>query len=164
MSRGEMLRSMSGINRSEVKEPEEKKDATEAVLRAEKETLIAAKTESASEFEERIGDQGANTEGLINTLSEILGDITRAPEDVVLAGYSEACISVLLKHLDTSGVSKASLEDVVTSKLLLDPASVARLAGEDTSLRAAHHKVQVLLRAEVHWLLASQVSHYHDDT
>ena len=47
MSRGEMLRSMSGINRSEVKEPEEKKDATEAVLRAEKETLIAAKTESS---------------------------------------------------------------------------------------------------------------------
>ena len=158
MSRGEMLRSMSGINRSEVKEPEEKKDASEAVLRAEKETLIAAKTESASEFEERIGDQGADTEGLTNTLSEILGDITRAPEDVVLAGYSEACISVLLKHLDTSGVSKASLEDVVTSKLLLDPASVARLAGEDISLRAAHHKVQVLLRAEVHWLLASQVS------
>ena len=75
-----------------------------------------------------------------------------------MAGYSEACIFVLLKHLDTFGVSKASLEDVVTSKLLLDPASVARLAGEDTSLWAAHHKVRVLLRAEVHWLLASQVS------
>ena len=68
----------------------------------------------------------------------------------MLAGYSEACIFVLLNHLETFGVSKASLEDVVTSKLLLDPASVARLAGEVTSLRAAHHKVQVLLRAEVH--------------
>ena len=79
-----------------------------------------------------------------------------SPEDIVLAGYSEACISVLLKHLDTSGVSKASLEEVVTSRLLLDPASVARLAGEDTGLRAAHH-IQVILRAEVHWLLASQV-------
>ena len=45
----------------------------------------------------------------------------------------------------------------MTSRLLLDPASVARLAGEDTDLRAANHKVQVLLRAEVHWLLASQV-------
>ena len=163
LSRGEMLRNMSGINRScSVAEPEEnKKDATEAVLQAEKESLIHGKTESASEFEERIGDHGTNTESLINTLSEILKDVTKSPEDVVLAGYSEACISVLLKHLDTSGVSKASLEDVVTSRLLLDPSSVARLAGEDTGLRAAHHKVQVLLRAEVHWLLASQVSHYH---
>ena len=109
LSRGEMLRNMSGINRScSVAEAEDnnKKDATEAVLRAEKESLILAKTESASEFEERIGDHGTNTESLIDTLSEILRDITKAPEDVVLAGYSEACISVLLKHLDTSGMTK----------------------------------------------------------
>ena len=153
---------MSGINRScSVAKPEEnKKDATEAVLHAERESLIHAKTESASEFEERIGDHGTNTESLINALSEILKDVTKSPEDIVLAGYSEACISVLLKHLDTSGVSKASLEEVVTSRLLLDPASVARLAGEDTDLRAAHH-IQVILRAEVHWLLASQVSLHH---
>ena len=110
MSRGEMLRNMSGINRScSVAEPEDvannkKADATEAVLRAEKESLILAKTESAAEFEERIGDHGTNTESLINTLSEILRDVTKAPEDVILAGYSEACISVLLKHLDTSGM------------------------------------------------------------
>ena len=167
LSRGEMLRNMSGVNRTcPVADSEDlnKKDATEAVLLAEKETLIQAKTESASEFEENIGDHGTNTESLISTLTEILRQITKDPEDVVLAGYSEACISVLLKHLDTSGVSKSSLEDVVTSKLLLDPASVARLAGEDTSLRAAHHKVQVLLRAEVHWLLASQVRDNIQDT
>ena len=64
MSRGEMLRNMSGINRScSVADPEDvannkKVDATEAVLRAEKESLILAKTESAAEFEERIGDHG----------------------------------------------------------------------------------------------------------
>ena len=85
---------------------------------------------------------------------EIGREVVTEEDDIKYAGYSDACISVLLKHLDTSGVSKANLEDVVTSKLLLDMDSVARMAGGDLKLRTAQHKVQVLLRSEVHWLLA----------
>ena len=159
LSRGEMLREMSGLNRTCAGSEEEtgaKKDAAENILNDEKESMIAAKTNAAADFEARIGDHGANTDSLIDTLDKLMEEVTKEADDVVLAGFSEACISVLLKHLDTSGVSKASLEDVVTSRLLLDVASVARLAGEDLALRSARHKVQVLLRAEVHWLLASR--------
>ena len=46
-------------------------------------------------------------------------------DDLALAGYAEACVSFLLKHLDTVGVCKTSLEEVVTSKLRLDVSTVA---------------------------------------
>ena len=106
-------------------------------------------------FQSKIGiSHGIDTNELIETLLEIGKEVVMEEDDIKYAGYSEACISVLLKHLDTSGVSKASLEDVVTSRLLLDVASVARLADGDLKLRTAQHKVQVLLRSEVHWLLA----------
>ena len=79
------------------------KDATEIVLNDEKQAAIAAKINSAAEFETKIGDHGGDISNLINTLTNILDDIIKDPNDVVLAGFSEACISVLLKHLDTSG-------------------------------------------------------------
>ena len=40
--------------------------------------------------------------------------------------------------------------------MLLDVSTVAKLFSTDPKLRVAQHKVQVLLRAEVHWLLANQ--------
>ena len=98
-----------------------------------------------------------DTDSLVESLVTLASDVTVQDDDVELAGYSEACISVLLRHLDTAQVSKSSLEDLVTTQLLVDVTHVARAAAGDVALRAAGHKLQVLLRAEVHWLLASQV-------
>ena len=61
MSRGEMLREASKMNRtSSVMDQEDgnkSKDATETVLNDEKEAVIAAKTNSAADFETRIGEK-----------------------------------------------------------------------------------------------------------
>ena len=45
----------------------------------------------------------------------------------------------------------------MTSQLLLEVSTLSKLFSADTKQRVEQHKVQVLLRAEVHWLLASQV-------
>ena len=76
--------------------------------------------------------------------------------DISLAGYSEACISHLLDHLETSGASKAGVEEVVEARLLSDVAAVAASSNNNLAVRVSQHKMQVLLRAEVHWLLASR--------
>ena len=61
MSRGEMLREASKMNRTcsvlDQEEGNKSKDATEAVLNDEKEAVIAAKTNSAAEFESKIGNE-----------------------------------------------------------------------------------------------------------
>ena len=107
MTRGELLREASKINRSssvlETDIKDTSRDATDNVLNDEKEATIAAKTNSAADFETRIGDHGGDTNSLIETLTNIRDEIVHEPHDVDLAGFSEACISVLLKHLDTSG-------------------------------------------------------------
>ena len=113
-----MLREMSGINRSVIDTCEDKvkKDSVDMILHEEKVTVIEAKTNVAADYESRIGSHGVDTETLIETLVSIVDEVTKDSDDIALAGFSEACISVLLKHLDTSGVSKTSLEDVVNSR------------------------------------------------
>ena len=96
---------------------ESKRDAAvDMILHEEKISVIEAKTNAAAEYETKIGDHGVESETLIETLVSIVDEVTRENDDIALAGFSEACISVLLKHLDTSGVSKTSLEDVVTAR------------------------------------------------
>ena len=50
-----------------------------------------------------------------------------ATGELILAGYAQACVGVLLKLLDRVWVDKTSLEEVVTSQLLLEVSSVAKL-------------------------------------
>ena len=67
--------------------------------------------------------------------------------DLQLVGCAEATVTSLLKHLDTAGVDKASLEDVVTTELLLTvPAVAARFSPAEQKqfgTRVAQHKLQV---------------------
>ena len=44
----------------------------------------------------------------------------------------------------------------MTARLLSDVAAVAASSNNNLAVRVSQHKVQVLLRAEVHWLLASR--------
>ena len=153
-SRGEMLKDLGVLNRScaLVDTEETKKDESN------ENEMLTEKTNSAEEMMTKMGDPNVDTDVLIDRLVELQKEALSGGDDVVLAGYSEACVSFLLKHLDITGVSKTSLEQVVTARLLADVATVARSSRSDLALRVSQHKVQVLLMAEVHWLLANTES------
>ena len=125
-----------------------------------KEMQLQGKAAAAEEVMARLGAL-ADSEALVGALAKMQEDLARRGgnvEDCRLAGHAEATVSLLLKHLDVTGVSKMGLEDLVTSRLLLDVPAVGKKHANspDSSARVAMHKLQVLLRAEVHWLLASK--------
>ena len=134
---------------------EEEKVGKSAVL--VKELQLQGKASAAEEVMARLGAV-ADSEALVGALAKMQEDLARKGnvEDCRLAGQAEATVSLLLKHLDVTGVSKMGLEDLVTSRLLLDVPAVAQKHDNAPDSRVAMHKLQVLLRAEVHWLLASK--------
>ena len=68
--------------------------------------LLEGKTTAAEEMEKRVGDPGVSTKGLIDGLVSLQREVVASGEDINLAGYSDACISFILKDLETTGVSK----------------------------------------------------------
>ena len=112
------------------------------------ESVLGAKARATADLMEKMGDPANGTDDLIDILVALRNVVITDTDDLVLAGYAVACASVLLKHLDI-GVCKTSLEEVVTTKLLLDVSTVAKLYSTNPRLRVAQHKVQVLLRVEV---------------
>ena len=124
-----------------------------------KELQLQGKSSAADEVMARLGAI-ADSEALVGALANMQEDLAKKGnvEDCRLAGHAEATVSLLLKHLDVTGVSKMGLEDLVTSRLLLNVPSVAQRFAKapDSTSRVTMHKLQVLLRAEVHWLLASK--------
>ena len=132
---------------------EEDKSCKSAAL--VKELQLQGKAAAAEETMAKLGDF-VNSETLVEALANMHEEeVNKAEvEDNRLAGHAEATISLLLKHMDMTGVSKMGLEDLVTSRLLLDVPEVAKK--HVNTARVAMHKLQVLLRAEVHWLLASK--------
>ena len=132
---------------------EEDKSCKSAAL--VKELQLQGKAAAAEETMAKLGDF-VNSETLVEALANMHEEeVNKAEvEDNRLAGHAEATISLLLKHMDMTGVSKMGLEDLITSRLLLDVPEVAKK--HVNTARVAMHKLQVLLRAEVHWLLASK--------
>ena len=106
------------------------------------------KTKAAEEMRMRMGNPADTTDLLIERLVSLRREVIAGGEDISLAGYSEACISHLLDHLETSGASKAGVEEVVTARLLSDVAAVAASSNNNLAVRVSQHKMQVLLRAE----------------
>jgi len=157
LSRAARLRQLGEARASLGGEVEDEKIGKSAAL--VKELQLQGKAAAAEEVMARLGAL-ADSEALVGALSNMQEDLARRGnvEDCRLAGQAEATVSLLLKHLDVTGVSKMGLEDLVTSRLLLDVPSVAQKHANapDPSARIAMHKLQVLLRAEVHWLLASK--------
>ena len=158
LSRGALLRQMGeakGHTGSEGGEEQGSATTSAAVL---KECVLGGKTRAAQELVARLKEKELGTEELVGRLEEEQEKLVKSEstEDTGLAGYAEATVSLLLAHLDKKGVSKVSLEELVTSRLLLDVPGVARRQEGRPSSRVRSHKVQILLRAEVHWLLASK--------
>ena len=157
LSRGEVL-SQLGEKRcflfetGNTKIEEQEVDSTTFV----KDSVLDAKARASADMLVRLGDPCKSTGDLINTLAALKNSVVTGTDDFILAGYAEACVSVLLKHLDRTVMDKISLEEVVTNHLLLDVSAVAKLFSADPMMRVAQHKVQVLLGAEVHLVLDSQ--------
>jgi len=156
LSRGEVLRQLGERVRSSFVDTGDVKPGEIDSATFVKESVLGAKARAAADLMGKMGDPANGTDDLIDNLAALKNVVVTGTDDLVLAGYAEACVSVLLKHLDKVGVCKTSLEEVVTTKLLLDVPTVAKLYSSDPKMRVAQHKVQVLLRAEVHWLLANQ--------
>ena len=156
LSRGEILRQLGERNRSLVDETGDGKSEEIDSSIFGKETVLGSKTRAAADLVLKMVDSNRETDVLIDNFAALKNSVVTGTDDLVLAGYAEACISVLLKHLDMVNMCKTSLEEVVTSKLLLDVSTVSKLSSANPTLRVAQHKVEVLLRIEVHWLLANQ--------
>ena len=162
LSRGEVLRHLGEKKSSYVTEACDTEEVDIATFM--KESVLGAKARAAADMMGSMGDPHKETDILIATFAALTNIVVSGTDDPILAGYAEACVGVLLKHLSRAGVHKTCLEKVVTSQLLLEVNTVATLFRADPKLRVTQHKVQVLLRAEVHWLLASQAKqqHYED--
>ena len=130
----------------------------------EKESGVKVKAKAAADMLLKMGDPHKVTDDLIETIVALKNSVVTGTDDLIIAGYAEACITVLLKHFESIVVDKTSLTEVLSSKLLLDVSTVANLFSADAKLSLAQHKVQVLLRAEVHRLLAfrSEQQNYED--
>jgi len=162
LSRGEVLRHLGEKKSSYVTEACDTEEVDIATFM--KESVLGAKARAAADMMGSMGDPHKETDILIATFAALTNIVVSGTDDPILAGYAEACVSVLLKHLSRAGVHKTCLEEVVTSQLLLEVNTVATLFRADPKLRVTQHKVQLLLRVEVHWLLASQakLQHYED--
>ena len=129
LTRGELLRQLGERNNSTGTEAEatvinsQVDDSASFV----KESVLGTKAKTAANLLVRMGDPKQDTDDLIDNLAALKNVIVAEMDDLVLAGYAEACVSILLKHLDSVGISKASLEDVVTCRLLLDVPNIAKL-------------------------------------
>ena len=157
LCRGEVLRQLGERNRNSFADTGDGKSREIDSATFVKESVLGAKARAAADLIGKMGDPANGIDDLIDNFAAIKNVVVTGTDNLVLAGYAEACVSVLLKHFDKVGVCKTSLEEVVTTKLLLDVSTVARLYSSDPKMRVAQHKVQVLLRAEVHWLLANQI-------
>ena len=102
--------------------------------------LLEGKTTAAEEMEKRMGDLRVSTKVLIDGLVSLQREVVARGEDINLAGYGDACISFILKDLETTGVSKAGVEEVVTARLLRNMATVGR--NNNMTLQVSHHTVQ----------------------
>ena len=121
-----------------------------------KESVPGAKAKAAADILGKMGDPHVDTNDIFDIIASLQNSVVTCTDDIILAGFAEACVSVLLKHFDSVGVDKASLVEVFATKLLLHVSAVVKLFSADPKLRVGQHKLQVLLRAEAHWLLASQ--------
>ena len=164
LSRGEVLKQLGERNRNSFADAGDGKADEIDSATFVKESVLGAKARAAADLMEEMGDPAIGTDDVIDNLVALKNVVAAGTDDLVLAGYAEASVSVLLKHLDMVGVCKTSLEEVVTPKLLLDVSTVAKLYSNNPRLRVAQHKVQVLLRVEVHWLLGnpSRQEQYED--
>ena len=141
-SRAEILRDLSVLNRSSAVVDSEvpgKKEVSEKLL-------LRGKNKAAEEMRKRMGDPADTTDLLIERLVSLRREVIAGGEDISLAGYSEACISHLLDHLETSGASKAGVEEVVTARLLSDVAAVAASSNNNLGVRVSQHCILAHLR------------------
>ena len=81
---------------------DDKRDASEMILNEEKETVITAKTNSAADYETRIGDHERDTDSLIQSLVDILEELTHDPDDIALAGNNQSQTSIFIHWPITS--------------------------------------------------------------
>ena len=139
------MRELSGLSRPTAPGGDKKEVDSATFVR---ENVLTAKTGAAEQMMEAVGGAvGGRTEQLMGRLVELQREAV-TQSDLQLAGCAEATVTSLLKHLDTAGVDKASLEDVVTTELLLTVPAVAARFGpaeqKQFGSRVAQHKLQVL--------------------
>jgi len=155
MSRGAAMRAQAKHNPKPVAKSA---DSSKAIAEKDRDMVQAEKAHKTQSIIDRVDIDTDNTETLIDQLVVIKDELVAGGDATELACCAEATVSILLKHLDTVGISKTNLEEVVGTKLLFDVVTISRRYGATDVARIAEHKVQVLFRAEVHWLLARKES------
>ena len=133
LSRGEVLRHLGEKKSSYVTEACDTEEVDIATFM--KESVLGAKARAAADMMGSMGDPHKETDILIATLAALTNSVVTGTDDLILAGYAEACVSVLLMHLSRAGVDKTCPEEVVTSQLLLEVNTVATLFRADPKLR-----------------------------
>ncbi len=101
------------------------------------------------------GEESSILLPLMDLQSDILTNDQRT--DAQICGLAEVTLRTLLEHLRIVDRSKTDLEDVFCANFLVDPGVVAQ---RRTSLhlpgRTRDHKLQVLYRMEIHWLMSNE--------
>ena len=86
---------------------------------------------------------------LIKGQLDMLGD----GENVALVAFAEFVINVLLKFVQKT--KSSTLEDLLSEFFLVNPETISKRKANKV-VRTRDHKLQILFRIELHWLLANQ--------
>lgn len=103
------------------------------------------------------GDFERGEETLLKKLTKIQLDMLDHGENMALVAFAEVTINILVKFVRSSVKSGSSttLEQMMGEFFLVDTDTVTKRKG-NKSVRIRDHKLQILFRMELHWLLASQ--------
>jgi len=114
-------------------------------------------------IETRLRDQ-SDTESVLNLLGNLQSDaLKKANLDSYLACVSEVTVRTLLRHLEGTGKEKTRVESLIEENFLVPPEVIAHRR-TNAAQKLKDYKLQVLYRAELHWLLANQEKKHSYET
>jgi len=131
----------------------------EGATKAEMARMVATRTDLISRLEEVIDvhlHETSTVDEAVCLLGHLQADALKgAEEDTHLAGAAEVTVRTLLRRLEKTGESKMRVESLMEENFLVEP-DVIEGRRTTTAQKVRDLKLQILYRAEVHWLLATR--------
>ena len=115
-----------------------------------------AKDQFKAKFEAHFNEevrQAGDSQTILSKLVDLQLEMLDHGENPALVAFAELVISKILHYVKKT--KSSTLEDMVMTNFLIDP-SVVTKRKSIKAVRIRDHKLQVLLRIELHWLLAKQ--------
>ena len=153
LSRGAAMMRL-GNERAELRRASLEDKITQNGVKAD-EVFSSKKKDYCLKFDNYLADKPS----LIETLMELQIQLLKNKDcdEVELCALADVTVNAILKKLQSDGQKKQTVEDLIERSFLVNPQTISkRKTSLEISGRIRDHKLQVLYRMELHWLLPSQ--------